>query len=162
MDDSGTIYRKTAHGTESLATRHGALAPRQRSLLILVDGRRSHQELAALGAAWGNPEELLAGLLEQGLIEAVSAPPAPVTPTAPVSAPVQLGVPLAQAKRDATRRLTELLGPAGEALCIRLEAAQTPEEFRVTLGRVEGILREAAGQKAAAQFMQEIGRQRPA
>ena len=64
-----TIYRKTAKGQSEIETRALKLAPRFRSLLILVDGRRSDRELTTLLPQAG--DEALAALAQAGLIEAI-------------------------------------------------------------------------------------------
>jgi len=159
--DKDTRYRKTGSGTDAIATRHPGLAARQRSLLILVDGRRTAGELAMLTAAFGDTEELLQALLSQGFIEAVDqvhAVPSGPAPLASAPAPLvaAAAVPLAKARSLASRRLIDLLGPGASELCVKLEATRTAEEFRGTLRRVEGILREVVGSQRATQFVNEV------
>ena len=156
-----TKYRKTGSGSDAIATRHSGLAPRQRSLLILVDGRRTAGELATLTSAFGDTEELLQALLSQGFIEAIAQVKAvPSRPALLDSGPAPLAaaaaVPLARARSLASRRLIDLLGPGASELCVKLEATRTVEEFRGTLRRVEGILREVVGSQRAAQFVTEV------
>lgn len=71
------VYRKTERGLTEIATRQYKLAPRLRSALVVVDGKRSQLELAAMIA--GEPQETLRALLEAGFIEladpASSSPP---------------------------------------------------------------------------------------
>jgi hypothetical protein len=50
---SSTVYRKTAQCLEAMASRQSGLLPRQRSLLIMVDGKRTHAELVAIATALG-------------------------------------------------------------------------------------------------------------
>lgn len=159
--DKDTRYRKTGSGTDAIATRHPGLAARQRSLLILVDGRRTAGELATLTSAFGDTDQLLQALLSQGFIEAVEQVTAvPSRPSPLASAPAPLvaaaAVPLAKARSLASRRLIDLLGPGASELCMKLEATRTVEEFRGTLRRVEGILREVVGSQRAAQFVTEV------
>ena len=61
------VYRKTERGLTEIATRQYKLAPRLRSALVVVDGKRSQLELAAMIA--GEPQETLRALLEAGFIE---------------------------------------------------------------------------------------------
>jgi hypothetical protein len=65
-----TIYRKTAKGQSEIETRVHRLAPRFRSLLILVDGRRTDDELMRLVPQVG--ETALGALFEGGFIEPIS------------------------------------------------------------------------------------------
>lgn len=173
MLDKSAIYHKSAMGAEAIATRNAALSPKQRSMLILVNGKRPIRELASLGQGLGDPEHLLAQLADAGFIETASptagAPtePAPLTASsgrersgAPSSAappgPTELAVPLPQAKRFAVRRLNDMLGPTAQDMCIRIEAARTPQEFRAAVRRTETILREVVGPQVAQQFAADV------
>jgi len=62
-----TVYRKTERGILEMATREQRLAPRLRSALILIDGKRLLRELQALLGPCH--EEALRALEELGLIE---------------------------------------------------------------------------------------------
>jgi hypothetical protein len=106
-----TIYRKTAKGQGEIETRVHRLAPRFRSLLILVDGRRTDDELMRLVPQFG--ETALAALAEGGFIEPISitntdprpqpsllaAAPAlqASTASAPASAPTTRAAPIVSA-----------------------------------------------------------------
>ena len=68
MLNKHAIYHKTPKGAEAIANRQSGLAPRLRSLLIMVDGKRSS---ADLGALTGECETLLDQLAQDGLIEPV-------------------------------------------------------------------------------------------
>lgn len=65
------VYRKTERGQTEIATRQYKLAPRLRSALVVVDGKRSQLELASMIA--GEPQETLHALLEAGFIELADA-----------------------------------------------------------------------------------------
>jgi hypothetical protein len=160
------IYRKSGKGADALATRQAALGPRQRSLLILVDGKRSLHELAALGAALGDIPRLMEDLLAQGFIEptllratgtaALTMVPAPAPRPAGAAGPTQLLVPLDKAQAFAVECLSDLLGPAGTDLCRRIEATRSPHEFRAAVRRTETTLRELVGPELAQQFVREV------
>ena len=49
------IYQKSGKGAQAISTRQHGLTPKQRSMLILVDGKRSFEELAKLAAMLGEP-----------------------------------------------------------------------------------------------------------
>jgi hypothetical protein len=156
--DKETVYRKTSKGTEALAAR-GSLAPRQRSLMILVDGRRNADELGKLGAACGDVGELLHALESQGLIEVTVQRPAAAA-ARPASAATPL--PLAQARSLAVRRLNDMLGPEATELCLRIEATRSPQEFHTAVRRVGSALRDVVGPQRAAQFVSELENQQAA
>lgn len=179
MLDKTAMYHKSARGAEAIATRNAALNLKQRSMLILINGRRPFAELAHLGQGLGDPEVLITHLAEQGLIEAASAHSSAPTEPAPLDAaagpgaasagagrsaslsPTQLAVPLPQAKRFASGRLTDMLGPTADELCQRIEAARSPQEFRAAIRRTETTLREVVGPELAQQFTIDVEAQRP-
>ncbi len=94
--DSNWMPGKTAAGGEEIATRAGRLPPRLRTLLILVDGRRTLRQLGELVAdpAVG---EGLTELLARGLIT-----PRPV----PAPHPPHAGEPASRASLDPKTRAT--------------------------------------------------------
>ncbi|MDH4061825.1 MAG: hypothetical protein OEU94_13520 [Aquincola sp.] len=88
----GIVYRKTDKGQREIETRAHRLVPRMRSALILVDGRKSDDDLAKLILT--DPAGALTSLLADGFIEIVP-PPADTPmerrsepPVAPVTATV--------------------------------------------------------------------------
>ena len=154
MLDKDSVYRKTQRGVEALAVRQGGLTPRQRSLLILVDGRRDGSELATLGAACGDVAELLNAMLVEGYVERIGAAPAPAEPRKAAPAPAPLALP--QLRSQAVRRLTDMLGPAATDMCLRLEKAQTLQDFRAIVQRMEPRLAQGVGSQRAPAFVGEI------
>ena len=76
IDFSRSLFAKTPSGHQEIQTRALKLGPIPRRLLILVDGKRSTQELATL-VAGHNVSELLTELLNRGCIESTGAPSAP-------------------------------------------------------------------------------------
>jgi hypothetical protein len=93
------VYRKTERGLAEIATRQYKLAPRLRSALVVVDGKRSDLELASMIA--GEPQETLQALLEAGFIElagdAQAEPAALAAPAGPVERPPRPPEPVAAA-----------------------------------------------------------------
>ena len=89
---SEAVFRKSPQGVQTIASRERRMAPRLRSLLILVDGKRTYAELARLGAALGEPDALLGQLVDAGLVEAVEPPAAPPPAEAPTEAAPPLPV----------------------------------------------------------------------
>jgi hypothetical protein len=160
------VYRKSAKGTEAIATRQHGLVPKLRSVLILVDGKRGFEELVRLSQILGDTEELLGQLLDQGFIEPVAGPspapaaaaPAPLAAPASAPAPLAAGPPikLIDAQRFVSRRLTDLLGPNADDLCLRIEAARNLKEFQAAVGRAEGILRQYKSAHTAAEFAADV------
>lgn len=173
-----TVYRKSAKGLSEIETRAHRLPPRLRSALILVDGKRSDDDLRAMLSQ--QAEETLAALAAEGFIEEVAVvAPAPAAasrkvavaagdssvfpissgaaPTLPPGVPSTLAVSippseLASRKRDATRAINDLLGPMGESLSLKIEKARTGEEFRQVLEAALPIIASARGRSEATAF----------
>ena len=169
MIQKNLVYRKSAKGSEAIATRQHGLSPKLRSMLILVDARRSVDELMRLAHALGNTEQLLGQLLDQGCIEPgvdLAEPAALASPASPRAAAVAAPgtartVSLADAQRFAARRLIDILGPSAEPLCIRLEAARNLQDFQAALARAQAMVREIRGATLAANFAAEMQAHRP-
>jgi hypothetical protein len=78
MND-GDMFIKTDSGTEEVRSRSRKLAPRLRTMLIMVDGTVSYRQLQKAATALAAPADFLQTLLDLGLV-----------------APRDRGVPLAQ------------------------------------------------------------------
>ena len=162
MFNKQAIYRKTPKGLEAIAKRQSGLGPRLRSLLIMVDGKRSFPDLTALT---GECEALLGQLAQDGLIEAVGAA-APVAAAPIASRPDPQGAAMApapllvaslpEARRCATRLLVELLGPTSDVLCIKIESAGNLADFVSAVKRARDIVRDVKGAATADRFVSEI------
>ena len=161
----GTIYRKTAEGQAEIETRVRKLIPRLRSALIMVDGKRTDEDLRKLLPQ--QAAETLQTLVEQGLIEPMQTSPQRATarPTsAPAPAPAASAAPAPEApvrdfatlRREAVRAVNELLGPMGEMVALKLEQAKTPEDLRNALERAVTVIGNARGGAAAVQFARQF------
>ena len=162
------VYRKTAKGLTEIETRAHKLPPRLRSALILVDGKRSSDDLARL--ILQDPDGTLQALADGGFIEAaavlISAPPRPPA-AGPSPAPVPPAPPAPPApapaddfpalRRDAVRRLTDLVGPVGEALAMRIEKTRSPDELRPLLTVAMQVIGNTRGRQAAADYGKRFG-----
>jgi hypothetical protein len=157
-----TIYRKTAKGQAEIETRAHRLAPRLRSLLIMVDGKRSDADFAQM---LPQAAEALATLAEGGFI---AEQPRMATPAPTAAAPVRdapgtaaARAPAAPAqfeamRRDLLRALNDRLGPAGERMAIKLERARDEAEFRALLPLAVQLVASVRGRDAAAAFSARI------
>lgn len=152
----GTIYRKTEKGQVEIETRALRLAPRLRTALILIDGRRSDNELRPLIP--GDAAHIFHSLLHDGFIEvvrvveerAVPRPPAPPGSNEPARRLFE------QRKRDAVRSLIDQVGPLGEAVAVRLEKCADWAELRPTLELARQVLEYARGSNAAQDYARKF------
>jgi hypothetical protein len=70
IDDRSVVYRKSGTGAAQLVSSHGPLSPRERQVLILLDGRRTIEELSEFFGAeaiWS----LISGLEARGFAKRV-------------------------------------------------------------------------------------------
>ncbi|AIY42544.1 putative proline-rich protein [Collimonas arenae] len=93
------IFDKTELGRTEIATRGQTVAPRLRTLLLLVDGKTGNDELLRKVAGLGLNQEHLDELLQAGLIQVsggdVSDAAAPAVVVAPAAAPTVAPPPVA-------------------------------------------------------------------
>ncbi len=155
---AGAVFRKTAKGQLEIETRVDRLAPRLRTALIVVDGKRSRDELARLVP---DPNALDA-LLQSGHIEALAQAPAQ-TPPARAAASLAVQAPAAPVagidrpefktlQRAAARHVNDKLGPAADMLALRIEQAVDWAQLQAPLGLARQLLRAQRGAAAAAEF----------
>jgi len=155
-----TIYRKTAKGHSEIETRAHRLSPRLRSALIMIDGRRSDDEVRKLIPQ--QADETLQLLAEQGFIEIIGitqdAPRAPQAAARPAEAAPPPAAPAAPPRDFATTRaqavrlFTDMVGPMSEALAMKMERARSPDELRPLVQTAQRIIGNARGGQAAADY----------
>jgi hypothetical protein len=154
------IYRKTAKGLAEIETRVYKLSPRLRSVLIMIDGKRSDAELLQM---LPQAAEVLAALVQDDFI----AEYARTSAAAPTSAPAAVEQPertvirgpqpsFEAMRRDLLRAFNDRLGPAGEGMALRLEKARNETEFRALLPAAVQLVSTLQGRDAADAFMARI------
>ena len=147
------IFRKTAKGVAEIETRANRLPPRMRSTLILVDGKRSIDDLRALVAV--QADDTISALVQQGFIEdlgetlRVSKPAGPVSGAA---APARPAPTIESLRRLVVRALNDELGPAAESMAIRVEKARSIDELRPLVAQAVQLVQSARGRAAGDLF----------
>ncbi len=150
------IYRKTAKGLAELETRVYRLAPRLRSVLIMIDGKRSDADLLALVPQSG---EVLAALLQDDFIDEYArlGAPAAAAAEAPERTIIRSQRPSFESmRRDLLLAFNDRAGPAGEALAIKLERARNETEFRALLPAAVQLVAALQGRAVADAFTARI------
>jgi hypothetical protein len=147
-----SIFRKSAKGATEIETRAHRLVPRLRAMLILVDGKRSDEELARLMPQ--HAADTLAALLAQGFVE-VDVParrccgvPSPLGAS---SAPTQTAS-FDTTRRVVVRALNDAIGPAAETLALRMERTHNLDELRALLPLAVQAVGNMRGRSAAEAF----------
>ncbi|GAB4559427.1 MAG: hypothetical protein IV105_02220 [Rhizobacter sp.] len=150
-----SIYKKTAKGQTEIETRVNRLVPRLRTSLILVDGKRTDDELRTMIAA--DADQVLATLLADGYIEVISTTPPPrAAAAAPPAGDSPSPRKLEETRRAAVRFLNDNLGPSAESLALKIERAQNWGELKPHLEMAEHFLRAGRGPAVAQEFVDKF------
>lgn len=167
--DGSLVYSKTPKGVAEIAARSAQLSMTTRRVLIMIDGKRTVDDLAVLLRP-GEVDAVIAQLEGAGLIHRMSASHAIDVPTifgreqdamAPVTQSSGASeeanpMTLEEAKRRAVRELTDRLGPDSEQLAIRIENCRTIEDFRERVREAERFVTAALGAAAAAEYLRAL------
>ncbi len=154
------IFGKTPRGAAEINARSGELSLSQRRLLILVDGLRDVDQLAAMLPS--GVEDSLRTLEAQGYIALVGhstrgpetlerSYPSPSIPESEMTS-------VHEARQRAVRALHELLGPAADHLAVAIEAAKNGDQLRPLIREAERLVASAHGVVAAQNFILGIRR----
>ncbi|MGH8806891.1 MAG: hypothetical protein ACREX0_03290 [Noviherbaspirillum sp.] len=134
-----SIFDKTEKGREEIATRMHHLAPRLRTLLVLVDGKQSSDDLLKKVVGIGLNEESITELLNGGFIQSVviehSTPPTANAQTSEPASSAEAVLPEGQNQFQAiyhfyNETIKSTIGLRGYALQLKVEKAASVEEFR--------------------------------
>lgn len=155
-----TFFDKTTRGRAEISVRGNTLTPRLRTLLLLVDGKTSTEELLFKVSGLGLSHAHLDTLVEAGLIQghvtaaappndpslshpphqaevAPSAPVPPTPPPAPIQATPPPQAPLAigqsqyeQVYRFYNETIKSMIGMRGYGLQMKVERAATVDDFK--------------------------------
>jgi hypothetical protein len=138
--DPDSVLSKTAKGREEVETRKHKLDQRQRMLLITVNGKLTAAELVAQFSKSGDATPLLDQLLRDGF----------------VSQALDAGAQLKQAQKELVAVVAEALGPSGDDIAIRIEAAKSLEDLRAYLESRRAVLDDALGKARAPAFWNKV------
>jgi hypothetical protein len=131
------VLSKTAKGLDEIATRKYKLEQRLRSLLIVVNGKATAGELVEMFAQAGDITPRLEKLIAEGFVaEAAGAAGAAGNFEA--------------TRSELSRALSDALGPAGDAVCIKLEECDSMQELKDFLASRRDVLDSGLGRKSAA------------
>ncbi len=170
------VFDKTEKGREEIATRKYHLTSRIRSLLVMIDGKQSADELLKKVAGLGLTEQAIADLLQDGFIKDAAAaflteaagtsgatsqanpaavPPAGSAAMAPAPPPASEPLlPEGQTQFEAIYRfynetIKSTIGLRGYALQLKVEKAASIEDFRLLKKPYLEAVEKAKGQEMA-------------
>jgi len=165
--DGSDVYSKTPKGIAEISLRSAQLAMATRRVLIMIDGRRSLDELATqlrsddVGTAITQLESL--GLIQRNAtshsldVPTIAGRETEGLPTSGGSAIDDANaMTLEEAKRRAVRELTDRFGPGAEALALRIESCRTIEDFRERVREAERFVSVSLGPAAAADYLRAV------
>lgn len=176
--DGSLIYAKTPKGVAEMGARSEQLSMVARRVLIMMDGRRTVDELAVFVRA-GEIDAIVTQLESAGLAEragavaptpampttmaprAISEPAVQAPPSGPLPAPDERDlapITLDEAKRRAVRGLSDRLGPEADGMAMRIEACRSIDEFRERVRDAERFVTAALGPAAAQDYLQALRR----
>jgi hypothetical protein len=157
-----SVLRKTESGLAAIKVFDRSLVPKARTLLILIDGKKTVQELRKFSPDPTQISGLISELMAAGYIrlDDVAAPVAnpeiiPTTAVAPklVSGSLpDLKIPI----RKVTRALEELLGPTSEGLCLQIEKCKTLEELNAKIQSMRTVVAQSRSEKKAEEFIAKV------
>jgi hypothetical protein len=174
-----SLIGKSEKGKIAIRDRDRSLQPRARSLLIMIDGSKTAQQLAAMNPDPAQGMELVNSLVADGFAEvlgtgvasvlrpptaSVATPAAPPTipPAATAAAtPVLPAQPMAPAAvqkdlklvcRAAIKYLESIMGPGAEAFALQLEKCKTVAEFDAKAQEIRRLLAATHSEKRGADF----------
>jgi len=162
------IFDKTDKGREEIATRCHRLAPRLRTLLVLIDGKHNVGDLLKKVAGLGLDEHGIAELLDAGFIQEASenkarAPAASTLGSAPEKSEPAADdtatgdgaiLPIGESQFEAiyhfyNETIKSTIGLRGYGLQLKVERADSIEDFRaLRLPYLEAVLK-AKGKEMA-------------
>jgi hypothetical protein len=177
---TGAQPQRTASGHAELATRGKRLSQRHRTVLLLVDGRRSEDDIRQLAAQAGAGATCLDDLMTLGLVAWAHGDKADATVTVaamgdssvlPSSQSLQADSswsqldddpksgadrPLAEAKELLIRAVRQEAPVSGTLTLMKLKRASSREALEALLDEVEQRLRKPRRQIIAAQTMRHV------
>lgn len=156
--DALRILTKTDKGREEVATRVHHLGPRERAVLILVDGKTQSGQLVERLRHIANAAEILDQLLQDAFVEAAGETPAPAGDAAPAKvATTPMDAEALAAVRYARRFILDTLGPGGDSLAEQLEGCRSRQELMTLLEKCREFLKLAASRRKADEFWSGLG-----
>ena len=161
----GSICRKTEQGRAEVAGRSRALSGLQRRVLIMVDGKKTVNDLGAFVRV-GDLDGVLAHLLQEGLIESTDGVLPLQAPAAPGFTPAnQTQAPRAathleefiKVRQQTSSFVRERLGESGEPICSAIDRCDNPQALRQLLRGVEIFIGQRLSPETTQAFARHFG-----
>lgn len=164
-------YVKTEAGSDEVRARSRKLAPRMRTMLIMVDGTMSVSQLQDAAATLGAPGDFLQALQEQGLIRrrevaaaaerAVQPLAEPKTSTPSEATPAAISMAgkdepelFRSARKFMNDTAVDALGLRAFFFTLKLEKCGNRADLRLLLADYDKLVTKASGEVAASVLSQ--------
>lgn len=157
--DLKAVYKKTQKGQEEMA-RRAALGMRERTLLVMVDGKMTAADLLARAQHMPDPNGLLAKLIDGGFIAAGTLVPPPADAPAPAEPPERRT--LQETMRFAEHFLDQVLGPEADMLAEAIDKCKTVPELRARLEKTRDVIQAMGKKRKAEEFWNGVQLRLPA
>lgn len=160
MNQDQIIYKRTAQGETALMARRSDLGPLLNSLLVLVNGRATREDLMTVVTRLNAPANSLSMLEVGGYIQPHNAPGVPAAPTAG-------GFPNADVTLTDIERRAKLyqhliaaakqhLGLTGFIFHLKVEKAVTLQDLRGLVGPLGKAIAKAKDRETASAFLKIV------
>lgn len=162
----GTTFAKTDRGRAEMAGRSGLLSALQRRVLIVVDGKKTVNDLGALVRV-GELEPVLQYLQHMGLIDStdhvvpLQAPAAPgyvACEATDIPRPATSPEKFLEVRADASRFVFDRLGASGAPICEAIGRCNNPAELRKLLRGIEIFVGQRLSAETTQAFARHFGR----
>lgn len=155
--DLAHIPKKTEKGRVEVQTRAYRVGPRERSVLIMVDGKTPARLLVAKLAFMKKADEILDELCVGGFIDIGGTEDYPAQRKTPVAPMTPLTEELRARRQFAREFVRVTLGPSADYMVLRLEGCHSRETLLPLLEECRDYIEVGAGQQKAQEFWNELG-----
>jgi len=152
---AGDIYQKSGKGLAEIRDRKLKLAPRLRTMLILVDGMRPEFMLKEDGERMGAPPDFLAQLLAAELIERVAGSGEAAASAAPAADEFTR---FREAKNFMNVTIVDALGIKSFFFTMKLERAAVTADLAALVDDYEKAIAKAQGAEQAEVLVHQLRR----
>ena len=157
--DLNAVYKKTQKGLEEMAQRT-VLGMRERTLLVMVDGKTAAADLLARAQHMPDPPALLAKLIDGGFIapDAVASAPAAAAAAAAATAAASQSdqIIVQQLKHYSEHFLDQVLGPDADMLSEAIDRCKTLPELRTRLEKTRDAIEGMGKRRKAEEFWTHV------
>jgi hypothetical protein len=158
--DTSAVFVRTAQGQQGFTQGASALSSGQRTVLVLVDGKRTAQDVNRVVQAVCNGYATLGQLIDLGYIEQTSIALLATQPVvriaANAAAPIPRAEAMAEAKRYAAKSLADQLGPVADRVCLRIELSNSAKDLMEAITQGHRMLKEFVGSARASAYESHI------